>query len=516
MSTNGGDSLFPKPQTPQSGIKTVLQYTGIPPSWLDKRPGLPSRNWLIFLSVTSTIAGCYLYDRKKCKEIRQEYVEKVQHLSKVPLHSMELPRKVTVYGSKWPSDEDYDRSLKYFRKYVKPVLVAAAIDYEMIIGRRHGDLAERIANDVKKRRRIDAGIEPPPPNIMNLQTSSLEARRKRELEGGVVLVGRPAFKEFMAGLKRGWTESLETVDKEEQLAKVLESDGRFDEPEPEHPSLTYDDDEPIPTPSKLSPSKPFSPFSPSFHQNAAPPKAPADSASIPSHLNTPPTSLPPQPPILLVSFLNHIGLTYIPHMIWDFFNERQKVRAGAEDAYRIIVGETRPMTGPTEHVSAFVGDIASDAEPTPSQAYQTDLAAPTDLDFDRDVEGYYKKSAVKSFLADIQKAREEYYKGLATKLETARALSRGTREPTKEEQNYPPPTEVELRAERMKKELRWRGDEKGWEIVRPESPTAWDSRFNGVLNVFTAPSPEREAEFRAQAAAILEQEKLREKAAEEA
>lgn len=40
-------------------------------------------------------------------------------MSKVPLHSMELPRKVTVYGSKWPSDEDYDRSLKYFRKYVK-------------------------------------------------------------------------------------------------------------------------------------------------------------------------------------------------------------------------------------------------------------------------------------------------------------------------------------------------------------------------------------------------------------
>ncbi len=119
MTTNGGDSVFRGPQPPQSGIKTVLQYTGIPPSWLDKRPKLPSRNWLIFLSVTSAITGYYLYDRKQCKEIRQEYVEKVKHLSKVQLPSMALPRKVTVYGCKWPNDEDYDRSLKYFRKYVK-------------------------------------------------------------------------------------------------------------------------------------------------------------------------------------------------------------------------------------------------------------------------------------------------------------------------------------------------------------------------------------------------------------
>lgn len=119
MSTNGGDSLFPKSQPPQSGIKTVLQYTGIPPSWLDKRPKLPSRNWLIFLSLTSSIAGYYFYDRRECKKIRQEYVDKVQHLSKLPLHSMDFPRKVTVYGCKWPADEEYDRSLKYFRKYVK-------------------------------------------------------------------------------------------------------------------------------------------------------------------------------------------------------------------------------------------------------------------------------------------------------------------------------------------------------------------------------------------------------------
>ncbi len=119
MSSNRGDNTTLPTKRPLSGIRTVLQYTGIPPSWLDKRPKLPSRNWLIFLSVTSSIAGWYFYDRRQCRQIRQEYVDKVKHLAQVPLHTMDLPRKVTVYGTKWPADEEYDRSMKYFRKYVK-------------------------------------------------------------------------------------------------------------------------------------------------------------------------------------------------------------------------------------------------------------------------------------------------------------------------------------------------------------------------------------------------------------
>lgn len=114
-----GDSAFPKPQPPQSGVRAALQYTGIPSSWLDKRPSLPSRNWLIFLSVASTVAGYYIYDRQQCKKIRQAYVDRVKDLATVPMGSMELPRKVTVYGAKWLGDEDYDRSMRHFRKYIK-------------------------------------------------------------------------------------------------------------------------------------------------------------------------------------------------------------------------------------------------------------------------------------------------------------------------------------------------------------------------------------------------------------
>lgn len=103
----------------RSGIKTILKYTGIPPSWLEKRPKLPSRNWLIFLSVTSSIVGLYIYDRRECKRIRQSYVNTVKHLAEQPIEPFEIPRKVTVYAAKWPGDEDFDQCMRHFRKYVK-------------------------------------------------------------------------------------------------------------------------------------------------------------------------------------------------------------------------------------------------------------------------------------------------------------------------------------------------------------------------------------------------------------
>ena len=104
---------------PKGGIHAALKYTGIPASWLTKRPKLPSRNWLIFIGITSSLIGCYAYDRKKCREIREFYIKKVEHLAQEPMGSMELPRKVTVYATKWPGDEDVNRSLRYFRKYIK-------------------------------------------------------------------------------------------------------------------------------------------------------------------------------------------------------------------------------------------------------------------------------------------------------------------------------------------------------------------------------------------------------------
>lgn len=117
----GATTSAPSPTLPKSksGARAALEYTGIPPSWFEKRPRLPSRNWLIFLSVTAGLTGLYVYDRREVKRVRAEYVDRVKHLGEVPLHPMDLPRKVRVLGARWPGDEDHERNTQYFRKYVK-------------------------------------------------------------------------------------------------------------------------------------------------------------------------------------------------------------------------------------------------------------------------------------------------------------------------------------------------------------------------------------------------------------
>lgn len=140
-------------------------------------------------------------------------------------------------------------------------------------------------------------------------------------------------------------------------------------------------------------------------------------------------------------------------------------------------GNTRPFSGPPP--SPVVAPLFSPDERAPE----------TDLDFDRLGESYYR-SSLSSFYEDITKARKNYYKSLPEKLATARALARGERMPTKEEANHPPPSEVELREERLRKELRWRGDEEGWDIVRSDKEVAWDERFRTALAVFTDPPRE--------------------------
>jgi len=323
--------------------------------------------------------------------------------------------------------------------------VAAAVDFEIVTGKRHGDIATRIENEVKARRRIDVGLdqytfpEGLPPGHPNY---SLEEKRKRELEGGIVLLGRPTLKEYMSGLVNGWTGTLEKVDREELLAQELDLDGRFDEP--------LDPMDELEKTSQVPGSPIFSPiFSPP--QAAPSPKPPT---TVPPELDASPATWPALPPFLLVTFTNLIGFKQMPRMVWEWFNTRDKVRQGAEDGYRLVMNQTRPIQPPSAEQSG-------------------------DLGFDAHTERFYR-SAIDSFMGDIETGRKKYYDSLSERLKTARDLSRGTREPTQLELDKPPKTEVELRSERMTKEQRWRGDAKGWEIIRPEAPVAWDPRLEDV------------------------------------
>lgn len=104
----------------------AMEYTGLPPSLVKKVAAwrkwakIPGPKMSVFLLVTGATGYMYYYDRQEVARLKKEYKEKVEALSKIPLgNSLEYGRKVKVYAGKWPEDDDYERGMLHFRKYVK-------------------------------------------------------------------------------------------------------------------------------------------------------------------------------------------------------------------------------------------------------------------------------------------------------------------------------------------------------------------------------------------------------------
>lgn len=121
--TTGSTGTVPparKPLEPLTGFRAALEHTGLPRGVLLWKPKLPSRNWCIFWTVLGTVSYLYYDDRKQCERIKTETLERVKHRSMETMQgSLDLVRKVKVYGARFPEDDDPDRALRHFRKYVK-------------------------------------------------------------------------------------------------------------------------------------------------------------------------------------------------------------------------------------------------------------------------------------------------------------------------------------------------------------------------------------------------------------
>lgn len=49
----------------------------------------------------------------------EEYKDRVRWMAEQPMQPSEWPRKITVFGTKSPGDENYDESILFFKKYMK-------------------------------------------------------------------------------------------------------------------------------------------------------------------------------------------------------------------------------------------------------------------------------------------------------------------------------------------------------------------------------------------------------------
>ncbi|KAF2151248.1 hypothetical protein K461DRAFT_295320 [Myriangium duriaei CBS 260.36] len=199
----------------------ALRMLGLP-KW---RPRLPSRNWLIFLSVTGSFTAAVLYDRHQKRRIQRKWADTVSHLASDPLPTNTMPRRVRIYVQAPPGDGMMPAREEFY-EYVKPVLVAGALDWEVVEGRREGDVRWAVAEGVRRKRRRQEGgggeVE------MDVVAMARERGGTREWEGiaGDLVMGRHAWKEYVRGLHEGWLGPLEKpAETEVEVVRVEEEKG---------------------------------------------------------------------------------------------------------------------------------------------------------------------------------------------------------------------------------------------------------------------------------------------------
>ncbi len=168
---------------------------------------LPSRNWLIFLTITGSWTGALLYDRRAKRKAQNKWCTLVSHIAKEPLPTNTLPRRVTIYLAAPPGD-GLRSAREHFVEYVKPVLVAAALDWDVVEGRREGDIRAGLADRIRRFRRTKGDVaEVPLEEDVKLALERIRTKIGVEEWDGVqgdIVIGRHTWKEYVRGLHEGW------------------------------------------------------------------------------------------------------------------------------------------------------------------------------------------------------------------------------------------------------------------------------------------------------------------------
>ena len=195
-----------------------------------------------------------------------------------------------------------------FQEYVKPILVAAGVDWEAVEGRKEGDIRAALAERIRKKRRKESheSIEGDEDEVDQLRVDL--GVYSSDNAGGDLIIGRHTWKEYIRGLHEGWLGPIQPPP-----AQVLNEAKASDQ---ETPSSTPENEqsEEKKTPPKPSPGPPY----------ITPKEYPQVTATgLPSEL---PTSS-------VISNPHLIGFLKTPLRLYRFLNRRQL----AEDQGREVV-----------------------------------------------------------------------------------------------------------------------------------------------------------------------------------
>lgn len=332
---------------------------------------LPSRNWLIFLSITGSFTTTLLYDRQQKKKAQKRWSNLVSHMANEPVPTNIMPRRITIFLSA-PPGNGLRVAREHFHEYIKPILVAGALDWEVIEGRREGEVRAGLAEKIRKaRKRHDEApqIETATESKHDGQELVEELRRKggikdwNGLQGDLVL-GRHTWKEYIRGLHEGWLGPLDPLPPPDNASSNTRPNPHRGSQEPEFISETVSADSTLESqdsiePQGSTPDPPASTPTPPA-QNPSPSPAYISTSAYPSQ--SLPSSIPPNlPPSLLLPFPHLLGFLNTPTRLYRFLNQRKLAEeTGALVAGMVLGSNFRSFRSSTTPLSATADSEGSE------------------------------------------------------------------------------------------------------------------------------------------------------------
>jgi import inner membrane translocase subunit TIM54 len=347
---------------------------------------------MIFLTITGSWTAAVTYDRREKKRIQKKWARLVEHIAQEPLDTHQLPRRLTVYVSAPPAD-GLVPARDHFHEYVKPILVAAALDWDAVEGRREGDVRAGLAERIRKLRkqRGEPTLEPIEEGLEESLAGLRQRSGVREWDGpcGDIVIGRHTWKEYVRGLHEGW---LGPLDAPAPVAEPTPLD--FPVPQIEEPASTptttssppgaeplvvhaTDDaspqtlpDTPMPEetekpkeeeenkPKKKKQPPPF--IKPTEYENAA------LSRNCPQALG----------PSAVIAFPHLLGFFNFPIRLYRFLNKRQVADDIGRQTAAAVLGEYRPFEAAGE-----TANIGGDGEDSSAQWEQQRLLLHEEADY---------------------------------------------------------------------------------------------------------------------------------------
>lgn len=307
-----------------------------------------------------------MYDRYHKTRVQKKWSLFVSHLAREPLPNDMMPRKITIVLAGPPGD-GLRPAREHFHEYVKPILVAGAVDWEVIEGRREGEVRAGLAEKIRKLRRqsgerVAGGAEEEEQDLVRETRQNLGVSDWNGVRGDLIL-GRHTWKEYVRGLHEGWLGPLEPPQQPEPLKTAPEA--LADSP-PSSPS-----DQPAETESSQADSQTAT--SPQTEVEK-PPEKPLKPPTPPPYISTSSYTTVPTPstlpdtlqPSLPLQLPHLLGLKHTPTRLYRFLTRRHLADdTGAQVAALVLCTHSRPYTSTTSFASATDPD-SSALQPDPA------------------------------------------------------------------------------------------------------------------------------------------------------